>query len=221
MAAMSAAIKKYAPAVIFLAYPNNPTGNLFAPGDVEEILRLAPGLVVLDEAYLPFAGASFMSRVADHDSLLVMRTLSKLGLAGLRLGYLVGPVAWLGEFDKLRLPYNINVLTQISAEFALSKSEVFEAQVEQILDQREQLYRELAALPGVRAFPSRANFILFELVSQDVRRVFDALKVKGVLIKSFHAQHGPLQHCLRVTVGTPDENRRFVIALSESLLDAA
>jgi histidinol-phosphate aminotransferase len=217
MAAMRAAILAHAPTVIFLAYPNNPTGNLFAQAEVEELLALAPGLVVLDEAYLPFAGTSFMPRVVAHDGLLVMRTLSKLGLAGLRLGYLVGAPAWIREFDKLRLPYNINVLTQISAEFALSRPEVFAAQVADILEQREQLYRALDGMSGVRAFPSRANFILFELLDQDPRTVFEALRARGVLVKSFSATAGPLRCCLRVTVGKPDENAQFLAALQATL----
>jgi len=217
MAAMRAAILAHAPTVIFLAYPNNPTGNLFAEADVGELLALAPGLVVLDEAYLPFAGTSFMPRVAAHDGLLVMRTLSKLGLAGLRLGYLVGAPAWIREFDKLRLPYNINVLTQISAEFALSRPEVFAAQVADILEQREQVYRALDGISGVRAFPSRANFILFELLDQNPLTVFEALRTRGVLVKSFSATAGPLRRCLRVTVGKPDENAQFLAALQAAL----
>jgi histidinol-phosphate aminotransferase len=217
MDAMRDAIRSHEPAVVFLAYPNNPTGNLFSDADVEAILAMAPGLVVLDEAYLPFAGASFLARVMDHERLLVMRTLSKLGLAGLRLGYLVGAPEWIREFEKLRLPYNINILTQISAEFALSRPEVFERQIEQILEQREWLFREMLRIPGLRAFPTQANFILFELESHQPGAIFDSLRAKGVLIKSFASATGPLGRCLRVTVGTPDENRQFLSALSESL----
>ena len=217
MPAMREAVAQHAPAVIFLAYPNNPTGNLYAAEEIEELLALAPGLVVVDEAYLPFAGTSFLPRVGAHDGLLVMRTLSKLGLAGLRLGYLVGAPAWIREFDKLRLPYNINILTQISAEFALSKPHVFAAQVERILAERERLYRALTALSAVRAFPSSANFILFELLSQDARAVFESLKTQGVLVKAFAAGSGPLRRCLRVTVGKPDENDRFLAALAVAL----
>jgi histidinol-phosphate aminotransferase len=140
-----------------------------------------------------------------------------LGLAGLRLGYLVGAAEWIREFEKLRLPYNINILTQISAEFALSRPEVFERQIEQILEQREWLFAEMLRIPGLRAFPTQANFILFELESHQPGAIFDSLRAKGVLIKSFASATGPLGRCLRVTVGTPDENRRFLSALSESL----
>jgi len=216
MEAMRVAIRQHQPAVIFLAYPNNPTGNLFREEDVTEVLAIAPGLVVIDEAYAPFAGTSFLPRLLDHESLLVMRTLSKMGLAGLRLGYLVGAPEWIVEFDKLRLPYNINVLTQISAEYALSRSDVFDDQVKRLLGQRDYVSRQLNELPGVHAYPSRANFILFEM-SLDAGRVFETLKARGILVKSFHSLLGPLHRCLRVTVGTPEENQLFLEQLSKIL----
>jgi histidinol-phosphate aminotransferase len=112
LSAMLAAIRLHRPAVIFLAYPNNPTGNLFDEGAMRQILKASDGLVVVDEAYHAFAGVSFMQHLDEYANLVVMRTLSKQGLAGLRLGILAGDSAWLDEFDKLRLPYNINSLTQ-------------------------------------------------------------------------------------------------------------
>lgn len=217
MDAMRSAIRAHRPAVIFLAYPNNPTGNLFSEDHVAEILRLTGGLVVADEAYLPFARATFLPQVPEHDHLLVMRTLSKMGLAGLRLGYLVGAEPWIAEFDKLRLPYNINILTQISAEFALSRRDVFDAQVERILEQREQLLLALNDIPGIHPYPSRANFILFRLIQADARQVYEALRARGVLVKSFHSGPAPLHSCLRVTVGKPEENERFLQCLRASL----
>lgn len=212
--AMRAAIAEHQPAVIFLAYPNNPTGNVFDEAAVLDILRLAPGLVVLDEAYAPYAEASFMGRLPEFDNLLVMRTLSKLGLAGLRLGFLAGARDWVEQFDKIRLPYNINVLTQLSAEFALDHHAVFDAQVRCVLRDRQLLADELAALPGVHVYESRANFILFRLTGRDASEVFAALKVAGVLIKNLHPAGGALSQCLRVTVGTPEENRRFLDELA-------
>lgn len=217
MAAMRAAIREHRPAVIFVAFPNNPTGNLFSLEDISEILALSDGLVVLDEAYLPFAGATLLPQVLKHNHLLVMRTLSKMGLAGLRLGYLVGAAAWIAEFEKLRLPYNINILSQISAEFALSRVDIFEAQVDRIIEQRESLLRALNRIPAIRAYPSRANFILFELIEGDALKVFTALKDRGVLVKSFHSAPPPLTSCLRVTVGKPAENQLFLEALAASL----
>lgn len=217
MTAMRTAIETHRPAVIFLAYPNNPTGNLFDPGDIEEILRMAPGLVVLDEAYTAYAGRSFMPRLPEFDRLLVMRTLSKLGLAGLRLGFLAGARAWVDEFDKIRLPYNINVLTQISAELAIEKRELFEAQVELILRDRRLLHEELSRLPEIQVYRSDANFILFRLLRHDPDRVFRALKDAGILIKNLHSSGGRLAGCLRVTVGVPEENRKFLGALAKAL----
>jgi len=214
--AMLAAINERRPAVVFLAYPNNPTGNLFDEDDVRAVIEAAPGLVVVDEAYHAFADASFMPRLGEYDNLLVMRTVSKMGLAGLRLGLLAGPAAWLGEFDKLRLPYNINVLTQVSADFALEHREVLEAQTRRITADRETLWQALDALPGVTPYPSRANFILFRMQG-DADAVFTALKEQGVLIKNLNPAGGPLAGCLRVTVGKPDENDAFLQALQSAI----
>ncbi len=209
--AMLNAIDRHRPKIVFLAYPNNPTGNLFDAAAVEAVIRAAPGLVVVDEAYAPFAGATFMDRLGEFDHLLVMRTLSKLGLAGLRLGFLAGPPVWLEQFDKLRLPYNINVLTQLSAEFALDHAEVFERQTAAIRAERDRLFQALAQLPGVEPFPSAANFILFRVAEAD--RVFEVLKRQRILIKNLSPAGGPLHGCLRVTVGTPEETQAFLEAL--------
>jgi histidinol-phosphate aminotransferase len=213
--AMLAAIQQHQPAVTFLAYPNNPTGDLFDRDTVRAVIEASPGLVVVDEAYHAFAGASFMDELGKYDNLLVMRTVSKMGLAGLRLGLLAGPREWLTEFDKTRLPYNINVLTQVSAEFALTHREVLDAQTQQICADREKLMAALQAMEGVQPFPSRANFILFRVADANV--VFEALKVQGVLIKNMGASVGPLAQCLRVTVGTPEENAAFLGALQQAL----
>ncbi len=208
---MLSALQIHQPRIVFLAYPNNPTGNLFDPQSIEEILKVAPGLVVVDEAYAPFAQTSFMNRIGSVDNLLVMRTLSKLGLAGLRLGFVAGPRAWLAQFDKLRLPYNINILTQLSAEYALAHSEVFEHQTARIRADREALAHELSRLPGVEVFPSAANFLLLRLTNAS--RIFEHLKQQGILIKNLDSAGGRLRNCLRVTVGTPVENQRFLESL--------
>jgi histidinol-phosphate aminotransferase len=214
-AAMAKAIKTYNPAAIFLSYPNNPTGNLFDATDVEALLREAPGLVVLDEAYHAFAEASFMDRLARYPNLLVMRTLSKQGMAGLRVGVLVGSPAWLTEFDKLRLPYNVGSLAQASVEFALAHRDAFDAQCREIRDERGKLYLDLSRLPGVQVWPSRANFILFRV--RDANTVHARLRKAGILIKNLHAAGGALAGCLRVTVGTPAENAAFLAALGAIL----
>ncbi len=217
MPAMLKAIEAHKPAVIFLAYPNNPTGNLFARQDIERLIEKAPGLVVLDEAYHAFAEQSFMDRLGKQDNLLVMRTLSKQGLAGLRLGVLAGPAVWLEEFNKVRLPYNIGSLTQASAEFALTHLALLDEQAKQIREDRDKLFRALTRLPGVRAWPSQANFILFRIEKRDADEVFKGLRTRGVLIKNLNSSGDMLKGCLRVTVGTPDENAAFLSALEAAL----
>jgi len=217
MPAMLAAIKEHQPALIFLAYPNNPTANLFAVDDILKIIRSANGLVIIDEAYHPFAGDSFMPRLGEFDNLLVMRTVSKMGLAGLRLGMLAGPDKWISEFDKIRLPYNINVLTQISARFAIQHASVFEAQAALICEQRDWLFEQLRGFPCFQVFPSRANFILLRVLEGDANTVFESLKAQGVLIKNLHPAGGALEQCLRITVGTAEENRRCLEVLKAAL----
>ena len=215
--AMLEAIERHQPALIFLAYPNNPTGNLFDDELIGEILHNAPGLVVIDEAYTPFAGVSWMDRLTEFDNLLVMRTVSKLGLAGLRLGFVAGAPQWIGQFDKLRLPYNINVLTQISADFALRHYPVLTEQVDRICEDRAGLTEALMALQGITIYPSAANFILFRTPEGTAGAIFEGLKQRGILIKSLTGGHPLLKDCLRVTVGTPDENRAFVDTLAALL----
>jgi histidinol-phosphate aminotransferase len=217
MAATEAAIAQHQAALIFIAYPNNPTGNLFAADDIERIINLAPGLVVIDEAYQPFAQRTFMPLLEKYQQLMVMRTVSKMGLAGLRLGVLCGHPELISEIDKIRLPYNINVLTQQAATFALGHSEVLEQQAALIREQRELMLQQLAALSGVEVFPSQANFILFRVLHADANLVFESIVNAGVLIKNMKASSGPLRNCLRVTVGTADENRIFLSALEQAL----
>jgi len=188
------------------------SGNAFAAPDIEAIIEASPGLVVIDEAYAPFADNTFMSRLGEYPNLLVMRTVSKLGLAGLRLGLLAGPHEWLEQIDKTRLPYNINVLSQLSAVFALQHYGVLEKQTQQIRADRADLLERLNALTGVQAWPSQANFILFRVA--DAPAVFENLKTQGILIKSLHDSHPLLDNCLRVTVGKPEENQAFLQALT-------
>jgi histidinol-phosphate aminotransferase len=215
--AMQAAIEAHAPAIVFLAYPNNPTGTLFGTQAVEDVIRAAPGLVVVDEAYAPFTDASFMPRLGQFSNLLVMRTVSKMGLAGLRLGVLAGPPEWLGEIDKTRLPYNINVLTQTSARFALQHKALLDEQAARIRADRADLLRRLSSLPGVQPWPSEANFILFRVAAGSADAVFESLREQGVLIKNLNPAGGRLRDCLRVTVGTVDENAAFLEALGKAL----
>jgi histidinol-phosphate aminotransferase len=215
--AMRTALQQHRPAVVFIANPNNPTGNLFTAEAIDSIVKEAPGLVVVDEAYYPFAGATYCDRLSQHHNVLVMRTLSKLGLAGLRLGALTGDASWLAEIDKLRLPYNINSLTQASAMFFLRRRTVLDEQVAQICADREQLFRDLDALPGIRVWPSRTNFIMFRSEKKPADALFGDVLRRGVLIKNLHGSARALAGCLRVTVGTPQENAAFLDALKQSL----
>jgi histidinol-phosphate aminotransferase len=209
------AIDDHKPALVFLAYPNNPTGNAYPEQDVAKILRAAPGLVVVDEAYFAFAGKSFLPRLAEYPNLVVMRTVSKIGMAGLRLGYAAAAPDLIREFDKLRPPYNINAITQAIAAGLLGHMEVFDDQAARICAERTRLAADLAALPGVTVFPSDANFILARFA--DAAAVFEGLKARRVLIKNLHGSHPLLDQCLRFTVGAPDENDALLAALRATL----
>jgi len=215
--AMLSAIERHQPAVVFLAYPNNPTGNLFDEETINQIIHAAPGLVVVDEAYSAFSEKSFMQRLGEFDNLLVMRTLSKSGLAGLRLGILTGPAMWLNELDKLRLPYNINTLSQKLAELILSRYDILEQQAEIICANRSGLFEQLQSIEGIHPWQSSANFILFKSMDKSADVVSAALIEQGILIKNVSASFPVLEDCLRVTVGTEDENEAFVVALKLAL----
>jgi histidinol-phosphate aminotransferase len=215
--AMLAAIKEHKPSVLFLAYPNNPTGNLYDAADMAELIDALgdTGIAVVDEAYEPFARTSFMAHLPEFENLVVMRTLSKLGLAGIRLGYMSAAPALLAQFEKVRPPYNVNILTQVAAEFALEHLDVLDAQAVQLNAERTALAAELAALPGVEVFPSAANFILFRVPNSD-----DAcakLLADKVLVKNLGKMDALLTNCIRVTVSTPEENSAFLTALQAAL----
>jgi histidinol-phosphate aminotransferase len=209
------AIQREQPALVFLAYPNNPTGNLFDAATIKQIIEAAPGLVVVDEAYYAFASDSFIPQLAHYDNLLVMRTFSKLGMAGLRLGFLAGSKVWLSQLEKLRLPYNVGVLSQLVAVKLLQHHDVLLEQAGLIKQQRARLLAALNTVVGVRTYSSEANFILFRVAK--ATQVFEGLKQRGVLIKNLNSGHPALADCLRVTVGTPDENRSFVVALQDTI----
>ncbi len=217
-AAMLAAIAEHKPSIVYLAYPNNPTGNLWNDDTIEKIVLAQGaqgGLVVMDEAYQPFASKTYADRMARHPHVLLMRTLSKFGLAGVRLGYMVGPKALIAEIDKVRPPYNISVLNCECALFALEHADVFAAQALDLRQERARLQTALAAMPGVQPFPSEANMILARV--PDAAKTFDGLKAHGVLIKNVSKMHPLLANCLRLTVGTAAENDQLLAALKVSL----
>lgn len=216
--AMLAAVERHRPALTYIAYPNNPTANLFDDAAVQAVVDAVgaqQGLVVMDEAYQPFASRTWLPKIAAQDHVLVMRTLSKFGLAGVRLGYLCGAAALIDEVDKVRPPYNVSALNAEAALFALEHADEYARQAAILRDERAALQRALAALPGVHPFPSEANMILVRV--PDAKRTFDGMKQRGVLVKHIAGLHPLLANCLRLTVGTPEENVLMIRALKESL----
>jgi histidinol-phosphate aminotransferase len=220
--AMLAAIGQHRPAILYLAYPNNPTGTLWNAGTIERLIAAQGaqgGIVVMDEAYQPFAARSWIDNVRAapeaHRHVLVMRTLSKFGLAGVRIGYMLGEAGLLAEVDKVRPPYNVSVLNAECALFAIEHASVFAAQAADIQAQRARLLAALAAMPAVRAFPSQGNMILVRV--PDAQRAFEGLRARGVLVKNVSKMHPLLAQCVRLTVGTADENTQMLAALQASL----
>jgi histidinol-phosphate aminotransferase len=216
--AMLSAIEQHRPAITYIAYPNNPTANLFDDAIIDRIVAAVgaqDGLVVFDEAYQPFASRSWLQRMAAHPQVLVLRTLSKFGLAGVRLGYLCGHAELVAEIDKVRPPYNVSVLNAEAALFALEHADEYARQAALLRAERERLQAALAATPGVRAWPSEANMVLVRV--PDSRRAFEGMKARGVLVKHVAALHPLLANCLRLTVGTPAENELMISALRASL----
>ena len=221
--AMLAAIARHQPAITYIAYPNNPTATLWDEGAVQRIIDAAGaqgGIVVMDEAYQPFASRTFIDRMraepARNAHVLLMRTLSKFGLAGVRLGYLIGPAALVAEIDKVRPPYNVSVLNSEAALFALEHADVFAAQAQELCAQRTALVAALQAMEQVeKVWPSEANMVLLRV--PDAARTQAAMKARGVLVKNVSALHPLLANCLRLTVGSAEENTQMLAVLQESL----
>ena len=217
-AAMLAAIDQHRPALTYIAYPNNPTANLFDDAVIDSIVAAVGaqnGLVVFDEAYQPFSSRSWMQRMVQHEHVLVMRTLSKFGLAGVRLGYLCGNAALIDEIDKVRPPYNVSVLNAEATLFALDHADEYQRQAKLLREERARLQRQLQAISGVQAFNSEANMILVRV--PDSSAAFEGMKTRGVLVKHIAGLHPLLANCLRLTVGTPEENDAMIAALKASL----
>lgn len=217
MPALLAAIRQHRPALLYLANPNNPTGGWYQDSDLIALVGAMAGigLVVVDEAYQPFAPGSMMARLPEFANLIVMRTVSKLGWAGLRLGYMSASAALLAEIEKVRPPYNINVLTAAAAEFLLDHMPVFDDQARQICGQRKIVCDALGQLAGVQVFPSMANFVLIRVPNSE--QIFNKLIEHKILVKNVGKMHSLLSGCLRITISTPQENQLFLRALSDAL----
>ena len=228
--AMIQAIEQHQPAIVYLAYPNNPTANLWAEADMVRVVaaaQAAGSIVAIDEAYQPFSSRTYLDVIranpAANAHVLLMRTMSKFGLAGVRIGYMMGAAALIAQVDKVRPPYNISVLNYECALFALEHQEAFAAQAREICAQRATLLGALRALSGVKAWNSDANMVLIRLEGarapgvDQAQKVFDGLKSRGVLVKNVSKMHPLLAHCLRITVGTAAENTRLLAALVETL----
>jgi histidinol-phosphate aminotransferase len=220
--AMLTTIDQEKPAITYIAYPNNPTANLWDEGVIKKIIATCAeygGMVVMDEAYQPFSSQSWINQIhaapEANANVLLMRTLSKFGLAGVRLGYMIGPTALINEVDKLRPPYNISVLNCECALFALENKEAFTLQAQAIVAQRAMLIKAINQMQGVQALKSDANMFLVRVA--DAAKTFEGLKQRGVLIKNVSKMHPLLHNCLRISVGTPDENSTMLAALQATL----
>jgi histidinol-phosphate aminotransferase len=213
MKPMLQAIKKEKPKLVFLSSPNNPTGNCYSADRMLRIIEASRGIVVVDEAYQAFSSRKgFLPMLSDYPNLVVMRTLSKVGLAALRVGFLIGSEEIVGEVNKVRLPFNLNSYSQALAAEALKDGKQMRAHIGAITGERKGLMRGLDETEGVTAYPSEANFILFRV--GDPGKVYKGLLKRGVLVRNMD---GVVKGCLRVTVGTERENKIFLKALKETL----
>ncbi len=210
-----ATIEREQPKLVWIVYPNNPTGNLFPDADIECVIKAAPGLVVIDEAYEAFAGRSWLARLDEFPNLVLMRTLSKIGLAGVRLGYAIGAPEWINEFNKVRGPFNVGVLQQIATEVMLKHFDTLKHHARQMVEQRDRMFNALKSMPGVTPFPSAANFVLARF--PDSAKVFDGLKSRGILVRNLSALHPHMANTLRLSAGTPSEVEALLVALDDIL----
>lgn len=207
-------IKNDGPRVVFLSYPNNPTGNCFSEDAVGEVIRDFQGIVVVDEAYHDFSQRSFVNHIEKHNNMVILRSLSKIGMAALRVGYAVADPVIIEQINKIRLPYNSNTVSQSFASQLLSNFSSVQKQIDCIIEERRRVLRVLADETAVTVFPSDSNFILFR-VDRGGSDLFRKLIQKGILVRDLSA-HPRLKNCLRVTIGTPEENDRFLTGLKAS-----
>lgn len=211
-------IEEEKPTLAYFAYPNNPTGNTFSRQKIEAI-RGKGLFTVIDEAYYNYCGKTFLEDALRRDDTVVLRTLSKIGMAGLRVGILVGKEELVKELEKVRLPFNITYPSQAIATLLLKDYyHLIEEAVRQVIKERQRLFYELSRLEGIEPYPSEANFILFKS-SVPADTLHRRLIEKGVLIRNFSYMEG-LENCLRVSVGKPEENDAFLEALTQALKES-
>jgi histidinol-phosphate aminotransferase len=194
--------------IVFISYPNNPTGNCFNEQEIQRVIEQFKGIVVLDEAYQDFSGRSFLKQMEKHNNLVLLRSLSKIGLAGLRVGYGIFPIELAEQVNKVRLPYNSNSVSQWVATALLNDFALVQNQIDSIVDERDRLMEELSKLSSITVYSSNSNFILFQ-DSKDGDHLFDELKKNGILLRNL-GSHPRLKNCLRVTIGTKNENDQFL-----------
>jgi histidinol-phosphate aminotransferase len=199
--------------IVFISYPNNPTGNCFSEREIQKVIEQFKGIVVLDEAYQDFSGKTFLEQMKKHNNLVIFRSLSKIGLAGLRVGYGIFPVELVEQINKVRLPYNSNSVSQLVATELLNNFTVVQNQIRSILDERDRLMDELSKFSSIIAYPSNSNFILFQ-ACKGGENIFNSLKENGILLRNL-GSHPRLKDCLRITVGTKQENDQFLNRLRE------
>lgn len=214
--AMLTRIAADAPVLTFISYPNSPTSNCFSENSIAAIVEASPGIVVIDEAYGSFAGKTFLPLLKKYDNLVILKTLSKVGLAAMRIGFLIGSPSLVQELDKVRLPYNINALSQVAAGFYLDHIDAFLGQTREIIAGREQLLSALGKIAGIHSYPSDANFIFFSCAF-DTDNIYSNLAQEGILVKNLNSP-GVLKNCMRVTVGNREENEEFLKVLNKILL---
>lgn len=213
MDGMNKHIIKLKPKLIFLSSPNNPTGNSFSSERILQIIKKSKSIVVVDEAYQQFSSRkSFIPLLKKYKNLVILRTLSKVGLAGLRTGFMIAHKDIINEVNKVRLPFNLNSLSQKVAVDALKKNRELKSRISKIVSERKRLFKEMLKMNDIRPFPSDANFILFQVNNAD--KIHKDILKKGVLIRNMKGIAGG---CLRVTVGTPAENNTFIKNLKQLL----
>jgi histidinol-phosphate aminotransferase len=216
LAAVRALVAAAQPAITFLCSPNNPTGLVESEETVRAVLDVAPGLVVVDEAYGQFAPWSALALVADDRPLVVTRTYSKTwSMAAARLGYLIGPSSLVAQLDKVVLPYHLDTVKQIAGRIALGYRAEMDARVAALVEERGRLGARLRDLP-LDVWPSGANFVLVRSRTMDGDALWQALLDRSVLVRNC-ASWPRLEGCLRITVGTPDEDDALIAALTEVL----